>query len=107
MAIATKNLASGQLGTTQADIYVCPVATTAVVRSISLVNGGTWYEFVSLYLKPSGGTARKIIPYKTMLGECECLETTGIYTLGAGDSIQGYTNTASTVDYVISGVEEA
>jgi len=101
-----KNLANGQLATTLANIYLVATATASIIKTVSIVNTNTTTETVNLYILKSAGTARRIIPKDIMLDADFLLETDGTYTLGAGDSVQGNTTTASKVDYTISGTEE-
>ena len=53
--------ADGQLPSTTGDLYTSGADAT-VVAAISLVNTNTSAEYVNLYLLPSGGTARRLIP---------------------------------------------
>jgi len=105
MAYTIKNLANGQLPSSLGDLYTVPSATSAITRSITLVNTNTTIETVNLYYLQSSGTARRILPKDLQLAAGNSLTVDVILTLGAGDKIQGATTTASKVDYVISGVE--
>jgi ABC-type hemin transport system substrate-binding protein len=105
MAYTVKNLANGQLPNSIGDLYEVPGSTTAIVRSITLVNTNTTAETVNLYYLKAAGTARRIIPKDLSLVAANSITVDIILTLGAGDKIQGQTTTASKVDFVISGVE--
>jgi len=105
MAYTIKNLANGQLPSSLGDLYTVPSGTSAIVRSITLVNTNTTAETINIYYLQSGGTARRILPKDFQLTAGNSLTVDVILTLGAGDKIQGVTTTASSVDYVISGVE--
>ena len=105
MAYTIKNLANGQLPSSLGDLYTVPSGTSAIVRSITLVNTNTTTETVNLYYLQSGGTARRILPKDLQLAVGNSLTVDIILTLSAGDKIQGQTTTASVVDFVISGVE--
>jgi parallel beta-helix repeat protein len=59
--------ANGQLPNTIGDLYTSTVNGT-VVAGLTLVNTNTTAENVNLYLLPSGGTARRIIPKDLSLG---------------------------------------
>jgi len=59
-------LADGQLPSSIGTLYTSGAAAT-VIASISLVNTNTSTEKVNLYLTPSGGTARQLIPDDTRL----------------------------------------
>lgn len=105
--ITIKQLANGQLANSIGDLYTVPASTQTIVKSITLVNTNTTTEVVNLYVLKAAGTARRIIPKDTTLYTKYLLVADDTYTLGAGDKIQGDTTTASKVDFVISGVEEA
>jgi hypothetical protein len=57
---ALKQLADGQLANSKGTIYTAD--STDVVSSIILVNTGAAHNHVNLYLKPTGGTSRRLIP---------------------------------------------
>jgi len=107
MTIAIKQLADGQLPATTGDLYTVPASTQALIKTIKAVNTNTTTETVNLYLKPSGGTARRLIPKDLQLSAGYLLVVDDELTLEAGDKIQGDTTTAAMVDYTISGVEES
>ena len=64
---AIAQLADGQLANSIGDLYTSGADET-VVASITLVNTNTSAEAVNLYLLPSGGTARRLIPKDMTLG---------------------------------------
>jgi len=55
-----KQLADGQLAAAKGTIYTAD--STDVISSIILVNSGAAHNHVNLYLKPTGGTSRRLIP---------------------------------------------
>ena len=59
--------ANGQLPSSIGDLYTSSADGT-VVAGLTLVNTNTSAESVNLYLTPSGGTARRIIPKNLSLG---------------------------------------
>lgn len=65
-ANAVSQLADGQLASSIGDLFTADSAD--VVASIILVNTDTSARTVNLYLTPSGGTARRLIPKDTSLG---------------------------------------
>jgi len=71
---ALKQLCDGQLGTSEADVFLASGVDT--VTTIILVNTDTSARTVNLYCKPSGGTSRNIIPTVT-LGAGYSLHTDG------------------------------
>ena len=106
-SVTIKQLANGQLASSTGDLYTVAAVTQTIIKSITLVNTNTTNEAVNLYVLKASGTARRIIPKDTTLAPGYLLVADDLYTLGAGDKIQGDTTTASKVDFVISGVEEA
>ena len=107
MTLAIKQLADGQLPAAIGDLYTVPASTQALIKTIKAVNTNTTAETVNIYLTPSGGTARRIIPKALSLGAGYLLVVDDELTLEAGDKIRGDTTTAAKVDYTISGVEES
>lgn len=57
---ALKQLADGQLASSKGTIYTAN--STDVITAIILVNTGAAHNHVNLYLKPTGGTSRRLIP---------------------------------------------
>ena len=53
--------ADGQLPSSIGTLYTSGADAT-VVAAISLVNTNTTAEYINLYLTPSGGTARRLLP---------------------------------------------
>ena len=78
-------LADGQLASSTGDIYTSGADGT-IVTSITLVNTNTSAESVNLYLLPSGGTARRIIPKDMSLGIDYLLIFAGDRTMVLDDS---------------------
>jgi len=105
--IAIKSLADGQLANSKGTIYTTPAATQTIIKRITLVNKNSTTEAVNLYFKASGGSSRNIIPVDTQLKTKHLLVMDDEVTLEAADIIEGDTDTASQVDYVISGVENS
>ena len=77
--------ADGQLPNSIGDLYTSS-ANGTVVAGISLVNTNTSAEAVNLYVLPSGGTARRIIPKDLSLGVDYLLLTDGNRTIIMDDS---------------------
>jgi len=106
MTLIIKSLADGQLPATTGTLYIVPASTRALIKTIKVVNLNTIAETINLYLEPSGGTARCIIPKNLSLGIGYLLVVDDELTLEAGDKLQGSATDATMVDYTISGVEE-
>jgi hypothetical protein len=85
-----KALADGQLANAIGDLYTADSADT--VLSIILVNTGAAHNHVNLYLTPSGGTARRLIPKDLQLEPGYSLHFDGksmMVTSMAGGIVEG------------------
>ena len=106
MTLTIKLLAHGSLPSTTGNLYVVPVATKTIIKTLKIVNVDTVTRAVNLYVKPSGQTARRIIPVDMELGAGYMGVEDEELTLGVGDAIQGDCSVTGVVDYTIYGVEE-
>jgi hypothetical protein len=106
MALTIKLLAHGSLPGSTGDLYVVPDSTKAIIKTLKIVNTDTAARNVNLYVRPSGQTARRIIPVDMELGAGYMGVEDEELTLGAGDAIRGDGSAAGVVDYTIYGVEE-
>lgn len=105
MAFTAKSLADGQLPSSQGAVYTVPGSTKAYVRNLFLYNTNAASQTITLWVKRSGGTARKFRTAALATDEsADVLESPLV--LSAGDSIEAVTTTATAVDYFIAGVEE-
>lgn len=104
--ITVKSLASGILAAGPATIYAPPALTSAIVMDISLVLIGVTPSTAPILYKPSGGTARLIVPQALELHEGDHYQRRGRITMAAGDELIGSASGAN-VEYVISGIERA
>ncbi len=107
MTIAIKSLSDGQLANSKGTIYTAPTTTQAIVKNIKLVNTNTTSENCNLYFKASGGTSRRIIVQDVPIAAKGMLIMNTEITLEAADILEGDAQTASKVDYVVSGVENS
>ncbi len=106
MAVNIKLIAEGQLQSTEADLYTVPSGKTALIKTITLVNGNTSVETINIYILKSGSIKRMIAPKDFQLGVQYMAVLDDEFTLEAGDKIRGITSTAGKVDYTIHGVEK-
>lgn len=104
---ATKILGNGQLPNAIGDLYTVPAATQAIVRTIILVNVSGAAKTTNLYIKKSGGTARRIWEQDFSLADKAQSTFSEILTLATGDKIQGDASAVTSVDYSIFGIEES
>jgi hypothetical protein len=101
-------LANGQLPNAKTTLYTVPALTRAYVKFINAFNTGAGAETVLFYLKKAAGTSR--ILGRAVLAQNEqsrVVDKEETLNLGPGDVIEGQTTTATTVDYLITGVEES
>ena len=106
MTLTIKLLAHGSLPSTTGNLYVVPADTKAIIKTLKIVNVDAATRTVNLYVKPSGQTARRIIPVDMELGAGYMGVEDEELTLGAGDAIQGDASVTGVVDYTVYGVEE-
>lgn len=105
MAFTGKVLAQGQLPNAKGTLYTVPALTKAYVRFFRVENPSGGTETVIVYYKKA--TSRQI--GRAVLATLEAVDFIegDVLALDAGDLIEGQTTTATTVDYVIAGAEEA
>lgn len=60
--VSVKALADGQLPSSKGTLYTCPASTTAIIKSIILVNTDSSARTVNLYTQRDGSNSRRIIP---------------------------------------------
>ena len=107
MAFAYVSLATGQLPAAKGTLYTS--AGETAVKQISLVATDTAAHTVNIYFKEAAGTSKRIIPANVPMdgddpataAQIDCLENT--MEMSAGDTIEGDCDTASVIDYVITG----
>lgn len=105
--ITPKVLAEGQLATTKGTLYTVPASTTAYVKFLSVFNTSATTQTVIIYAKP-GAVSREIGRFVLAQNEsARVIEKDEALTLDAGDLIEGQTTTASVVNFLITGAEEA
>ena len=109
MAITILILAEGQLAGATGDLYTVPANTTAIIKNITLVNTTGGALTCNLYIKKSGSSDRRIsqVSLAMAAGEKAVTEANEVYTLAAGDKIRGDASAATSIDYIISGVEKS
>lgn len=107
MTVSIKSLADGQLASSKGTLYTTSASTETIVKNIILVNTSGGTVKVNLYFKASGGTSRRIIPKDMEIKGGGLAVMDDEQTLEAADIIEGDASSATTVDYTISGVEEA
>lgn len=103
--ITIKQLANGQLASSEGTLYTTPAVTQTIIKSITVVNTDSVTRTFTLYQKTT--TSRAITPVSVSLLTGEMYLLDQVITLAAGDLIRGIASAATVLDYVISGVEEA
>lgn len=99
-----KSLADGQVASTKGTIYTVPGSTVGYVRSITLFSNHASSQTVNLYVKRSGSTSRQLRRFTLTQYESGYFDLPLV--LAAGDVIEADTTNATSVDYLITGVEE-
>jgi len=98
-----KQLADGQLADSTGDLYTAVSAT--IISTMTFVNTHTSAITMNVYILPSGGTARRIIPKDMNLGIGYLATLDEEINLDTGDKIQGDASVADKVDYTIGGID--
>lgn len=108
MAFTAGSLGSGQIASSQGVLYTVPALSVAYLKSLSISHTSATPQTVIIYLKESGGTARR---YRTfVLNEDESADVISpgsSIQLSAGDTLEAETTSATTVDWFLTGVVEA
>jgi hypothetical protein len=108
MAITAAILEAGQLGNSAAaTLYAVPSSALAYITSIKLTNTDAAPRTYNICVKKSGGTARHLAGKDVSLAAgatIELLDDPQRLRLNAADEICGDADSASKVDWVISGV---
>lgn len=105
MEFVPTNLGHGVLGTSNSTIFTVPAGATAMMRSVVLVNTTASEVQVSIRVKiGAGGTARNVVPPPMRLRPYTKFDDNSVITLPALSEIEGQCDTASAVEYIISGV---
>lgn len=98
-----KVLSQTQLPNAAAAQYTVPGATSAIVRSIVLVNTSASPVIVSLFVNGSGA-ANKILDAYSIPANTR-VELNAVMTLAATNTIQGVAGTAAVVTMSVFGLE--
>lgn len=103
-----KFLADGQLPSAIGDLYTVPPLTRTIIKTIILVNTDIAAQTTNIYVKKSGGIARRVWEKDRpmMPNESQSLGRDELIILGAGDKIQGDCSLINVIDFTIFGIEE-
>ena len=110
MAITGGSLADGQLPNTKTTLYTVPGSTIAHITHVVLVNTSGGAITVNIYVKRSGSTSRRIIDKDKSIAAGASYWvpiSPSALRLSAADVIEGDASSATSVDYVILGGQEA
>jgi len=99
-----KRLASGQVASSLTTVYTVPASTTALLTQLWLYNTNTTAEEVTFAV--NDGSDRILATLILEAGEYGIVELKGM-ALNTGDLVKLGTDTASQVNYILSGVEKA
>jgi len=102
-----KELGNGQVANSQTTIFTATADVTTYVKHLSLYSTNAAQQTVQLWLKHSGGTARKWKRYVLEQDEqVDVIEGGEAYMLDEGTEIQASTTTNNGVDWWADGIEE-
>ena len=102
MAIVSKRLCKGTLGTTSATLYTVPALTLTVVKAVTLCNITAVGATVTLaFAETSVIHSFTLNPYDTVT--IPFMDQ----VLHAGEVLAGHAGTASAITYYISGKEDS
>lgn len=107
MTIAVKVLGNGQLPSSKGTLYTVPGSTKAFIKFLSVCNVGANTETITILVNATG-TSRRIA--LVTLGPDESarvIDKDETLNLEAGDLLEGFSTHATSVDYVVTGAEEA
>ena len=104
MAVTIKAIKQGQLPATAEPLYQAPAKTAAIVKNMRFVNTGAAAITINVWFKRGSNTYR-VLPKDLSIAPGQLFLDNDELTLDPGDEIQGQASSASTVDYVFSGVE--
>ena len=104
MAETYKILAQGEIGTVSGALYTVPGATSAIIKSIVIINQTAAAITVTLWIN---GTTDPFLwlPSTTSIPANGMIEWEGSLALAAAEVINGDTATGNTLTFTISGVE--
>ena len=109
MANTFKNIGSASIGTSEVSVYTCPSSTTSTIIGLTCANLTTTSPIrCSIRLYDSSATAHYYIVKDAEIFEGGSLVVVGgdqKVVLEAGDIIKVSSNTASSIDCVISYME--
>lgn len=98
-----KVLADGQLANTKSTLYTVPAATRTYIKQLRLFSTGA-NQTIIIQLNTSG-TSRKYCQFFLTTNESATVFDEPIMLVD-GDLVEGHSTSATTVDYVLTGVEE-
>lgn len=108
MAFTEKNYARTQLGSTISTIYTVPASTTSIIKSIHLTNTTTTNKRVTLHIVPNAGSAgddNKIFD-EFMVPANGVVEYNSWRVMDtAGDTVQGFADSATSVTIHLDGAD--
>jgi hypothetical protein len=106
MAAALMTPAQGQLPNSKGTLYTVPGSTKTLFLRATLVNTDTSDHTVNIYLKSAAGTSKRITPVSLSISAGQMYKVAiGGHELNAGGLLEGDADSASVIDYYVSGVE--
>ena len=107
--VDVKALADGQLAGSKATLYTTPASTTAIVKSITLVNTDVSARTVNLYIQRDGTNSRRIMPENLNLeangGSAILADQLYVFS-AAGELLYKVNYTAHASNHITGGPDE-
>ena len=101
-----KSLADGQLPSSKGTLFTGPAGVRTLIKSVILVNThSTDPRTVNLYV--NRGTSRRIIDVDKLIAGKGSLVFSEPIVLGPGELLEGDASAATSVDYLVCGVQES
>ena len=104
MANTYKKLYQGQLAAAAATLYTVPGSTTAIIKTIVVVNDNASNRTFSLYHDGTANT-NLITPLTWPILGNEIVEWNGTMVMEAADTLSGVASVASDITVTVYGVE--
>lgn len=105
--LPTSIVSAYQLANANATIFTCPAATVLVVKRALLTNTDVGNHQVTLYVVRSGGSvgtpAKQYAAFSVTAGDSLIAAALLNLVLQAGDTIQGFADTAAVVNFNLDG----
>ena len=107
MANTFKSVTSGSIGTTLTGVYTCPGSTTSIVLGASMANTHSSPIGGSIKINKATGNDDVFVVKQAPVPVGSSVEVMGgnKIVLNAGDALEAQSDTASSLDIIVSSLE--